>query len=119
MIDLGPSSLVGLGGALGAVARYGVDTRLPGDAFPAGTFVVNVVGSFVLALVTFLGASDAVVLFVGTGACGAFTTFSSFSFETVRRWERGRRDVAILHAGGTLAAAGGAIGLAWAVAGAV
>jgi CrcB protein len=78
---------------------------------------VNVVGSFALALVTFLGASSEVALLVGTGACGSFTTFSSFSFETVRLWETGERARAAVNAAGNLAAAGLAIGAAWLLAG--
>lgn len=114
MID--PAHLVGTGGALGALARHYVSTHLESESFPAGTFAVNVVGSFLLGLVTFLGASHEVTLLVGTGACGAFTTFSSFSFETVRLVETGEYARGALNAVGTLVAAGGAIGLAWLVA---
>ena len=63
---------------------------------------MNVIGSFVLGLVAFLGTSNEVVLFVGVGACGSFTTYSSFSFETVRLWETGDRLRATLYAVGTL-----------------
>jgi CrcB protein len=80
---------------------------------------VNVVGSFVLALVTFLGASHEAALLVGTGACGSFTTFSSFSFETVRLWETGERALASANALGNLVGAGVAVGAAWLLAGLV
>lgn len=113
MTLLDPAQLVGLGGAIGAVLRYGVSRTLAGREFPIATLLVNAVGSFVLAGVTFAGAGEAALLTVGTGACGSFTTFSSFSFETVRLWEGGQRRLAALNAVVNLLAAGAAIGLAW------
>ncbi|MDX1744499.1 MAG: fluoride efflux transporter CrcB [Halobacteriales archaeon] len=113
MAALDPGLLVGTGGVVGAVLRYAVSLRLDHEEFPTGTLAVNVLGSFVLGLVTFAGAETDVLLFVGTGACGAFTTFSSFSFETVRLWEDGSRGRAGLNAVGTLAAALIAIAIAW------
>ncbi len=109
-----PAHLLGTGGALGAVLRYAVGRWLAHDRFPFATLAVNVIGSFVLGLVAFSGASDEVVLFVGVGACGSFTTYSSFSFETVRLWETGDHLRAILHAVGMLSlclAAAGSAGL--------
>ncbi|MEZ4239788.1 MAG: CrcB family protein [Myxococcota bacterium] len=84
------------GGALGALSRYGVSLLLArwlGPAFPFGTLAVNGVGSFVLGLVVALGPlapGDDDLLgptaraLAGTGFCGAFTTFSTFSVETMR-----------------------------------
>jgi fluoride exporter len=79
-------------GALGTLARYGVavatQTWLSREAqgFPWATLTVNVIGSFVLALVVFLAlegrVSQDIRLAVGTGFCGAFTTFSTFALET-------------------------------------
>lgn len=117
MTPVDPAHLVGAGGAVGAVLRHLVGERVSENAFPVSTLTVNVVGSFALALVTFLGASSEVALLVGTGACGSFTTFSSFSFETVRLWETGERARAAVNAAGNLAAAGLAIGAAWLLAG--
>jgi CrcB protein len=108
-----PAHLVGTGGAIGAVLRYFIGLALPHDRFPFSTLAVNVVGSFLLGLVVFASLTDDVVLFIGTGACGSFTTYSSFSVQTVRLWENDDRFGAIRYAGGTLglcllAAAGGA-----------
>jgi CrcB protein len=93
---------VGAGGALGASARYAVGTavRAPGR----GTLIVNVAGSFLLGALAAAGAGETAALALGTGFCGALTTFSSFSVHTV---ERGRADGedALRYALGTLAVA--------------
>ncbi|SEP07969.1 CrcB protein [Halogranum amylolyticum] len=118
-----PAHLIGAGAALGALLRYGTNRAvagtLGGHEFPLGTFAVNVVGSFVLALVTFLGASDAVLSLVGTGACGSYTTFSSFSVDTVQLWEDDQVILALTYATGNLVGALVAIGLAWLIVGRV
>ena len=113
MVD--PTVLVGAGGALGAVLRHELSRRVDrAAAAPAGTVAVNVVGSFVLGFVTAAGASERALLLVGTGACGAFTTFSSFSFDTVSLWiDDGRPRAAVCNAALTLAAALGAVGAGW------
>jgi fluoride exporter len=88
--------------AVGAPARYLVDglvqDRTEG-AFPWGTFVVNVSGCFMLGTITGLGlyhALDATTRTVlGTGGMGAYTTFSTFTFETVRLAEEGALDQAL------------------------
>jgi fluoride exporter len=107
--------------AAGAIARYTLDTlishRVQG-AFPWGTFVINVCGSLTLGVVTGLalyhglGSRPRIVL--GTGFCGAFTTFSTFTFETIRLAEERATTDAALNLGGTLiaAAAAAALGLA-------
>ncbi|MGZ6097104.1 MAG: fluoride efflux transporter CrcB [Myxococcaceae bacterium] len=83
--------LVALGGALGSVARYGVGAlaaRLIGPAFPSGTLLVNVTGSFLIALVMHLALTGTVIslemrIFLTTGILGGFTTYSSFNYETL------------------------------------
>jgi fluoride exporter len=89
--------LVAGGGALGSLARHGISewTRERfGESFPWGTLFVNVTGSLVLGLVLGLTLSGRtsrqVRLFVGAGAMGAFTTFSTFSYETWALVEEGR-----------------------------
>jgi len=81
---------IGLGGFLGAVGRYwfsGVVQRL-GDRFPYGTLSVNVLGSFLLGLLATLFLEKMIVqqelrLFLLVGLLGAFTTYSTFSLETM------------------------------------
>lgn len=86
-----PYLLIGVGGVLGANARYLVSTWAAsrfGTAFPTGTLIVNVTGSFLIGLVLqtvlvrFDNDADARLL-VATGFLGAYTTFSTFAFETV------------------------------------
>lgn len=91
-----PTLLVALGGALGSVARYGVNvwtTRAFGIAFPWGTLGVNIVGGFVMGLIAALiamrGGSQEMRVFLMTGVLGGFTTFSAFSLDAVSLWERG------------------------------
>lgn len=102
--------LVALGAALGAPARFLTDRWVQGrhdTVFPWGTFTVNAVGSFVLGVV-YGGVSagafpHAVHVAVGLGFCGALTTYSTFSYETVRLVEDGARRYATFYALGSLA----------------
>ena len=102
---------VALGGAVGAPARFLVG-RLVGDRvemdFPLGTFVVNVSGAFLLGLLSGLGLAHhvpaPVEALVGTGFFGAYTTFSTWSYETVRLIEEGELLQAVVNAFASLAA---------------
>lgn len=86
--------LVGVGGVLGALARHLLGELLAGDR--RDTLAVNVLGSFTLgALTGVLADGTTALLLFGTGFCGAFTTFSSFAFETVRLYEDGARREAL------------------------
>jgi CrcB protein len=83
--------LIALGGAAGAVARYGLDgwvQNATGPSFPWGTMLINVSGSFLLGIVVRLleglHASPSWRAALAIGFCGAYTTFSTFSFETAR-----------------------------------
>ncbi|MEU0253684.1 fluoride efflux transporter CrcB [Streptomyces sp. NPDC006184] len=95
---------VGAAAAVGAVARYVLDQyvqyRSPG-AFPRGTWLINVTGSFVLGLLVGLGARHAlpeqVVTIGGIGFCGAYTTFSTFSYELVHLCEKGQVGKSLLY----------------------
>ncbi|WP_205596897.1 MULTISPECIES: fluoride efflux transporter CrcB [Halostella] len=101
---MNPAYLVGVGGVLGALARHLVYAAVSrGADVPRGTLAVNVAGSLALGALTAAGASESALLFLGTGACGAFTTFSSFSVETVQLWDRGKRRTAAANAALNLA----------------
>jgi fluoride exporter len=84
--------LIALGGAIGTVVRYLVAVSAMqwlGASFPYGTLIVNVVGAFIIGLVQALAAETSLVpeaarLFLTTGMMGGLTTYSAFSYETVR-----------------------------------
>lgn len=97
-----PAHLVGTGGAIGAILRFAVGHWLGSERFPVATLTVNIIGSFVFAVVTAASVQHDIILFIGVGACGSFTTYSSFSFETIRLWETGERLRALSYALGTL-----------------
>lgn len=88
--------IVAAGGAAGAVLRYLIG-RIPlgsGQGFPIKTFIINVVGCFLIGAVTALAseqlsAHPRTVLFLKVGICGGFTTFSSFALETGGLIEKG------------------------------
>jgi len=111
--DPEPAHIVGTGGAIGAVLRHWVYLQFSSEQFPWPTLAVNVLGSFVFGLAIFTGASESTIRLVGIGICGAFTTFSSFSVETVQLYERDDRLLAVANAAGNLACSLAAIGLAW------
>jgi CrcB protein len=105
--------LISIGGAVGAVLRYVVGQLIDNTSFPWATLVVNALGSFILGSVIF-GVSDSdILLLVSVGFCGAFTTFSSFSFQTVSLWEQGEQRDAFLNALGNLTFSLLAFGAAW------
>ncbi|MEQ4300616.1 CrcB family protein [Plantactinospora sp. B6F1] len=112
-------AVVLLGGALGAVCRFAVNWLVERGSRPApwATFTVNVAGSLVLGLVA--GAGGAlpgwVGALLGTGFCGALTTYSTFGYETVHLLGAGPggRGRAILNVLGTLTVGLGAAALGW------
>ncbi|WP_045877293.1 fluoride efflux transporter CrcB [Pseudofrankia sp. DC12] len=118
--------LVIVGAAVGAPLRYLTDRAVQArhdTVFPWGTFTVNVAASLVLGLltgaVTAGAASSRLALLVGTGLCGALSTYSTFSYETLRLVEDGSRLLAAANALGSVLAAFGAAVLGVAVARAV
>jgi CrcB protein len=112
---------VALAGAMGAPARFVIErlirARWPAD-WPWGTFVVNVSGSLALGVVVGFvlaqGVDPDVRTIVGTGFLGAYTTFSTYAYETVRVGAVARRGRAVAYAFGSVLASvlAAAIGLA-------
>ena len=85
-----PALLVGLGGAIGAVLRYIVSGIAPrAGGIPSGTLLVNVIGSFVLSIMTFTTPQSSIIYLINIGMLGSFTTFSTFAYETFRLLEEG------------------------------
>ena len=112
--------MVVAGAVVGAPARYLADRLVQSrhaTGFPWGTFTVNVVGSFVLGLVTGAAATPWITALVGTGFCGALTTYSTFGWETVQLGRRGARLLAACNAVGSVLAGLGAAGLGLVVGG--
>jgi CrcB protein len=106
--------VIGVGAALGGIARHAINQavhgRVPGATFPAGIFLVNVVGSAAIGVLAGLLAANRLEMspnaraFVFVGILGGFTTFSSFSLDTLALARDG-------HLGQALANAGGQVGL--------
>jgi CrcB protein len=114
--------LVAVFGAAGAVSRYAIDgwiARSTGGQFPWGTFVINIAGAFALGVVVALTTERLLPnpgwrVALGIGFLGAFTTFSTYAYETVRLAEDGAIGLALANAIGmvVLGLAAAALGLA-------
>ncbi|MCF6138636.1 fluoride efflux transporter CrcB [Pseudalkalibacillus berkeleyi] len=96
--------LIGLGGSLGAAARYLIGQFLHNkspNSWMNGTWVVNIAGSFLLGILASLYTTDSLTewiwLFFGIGFCGAFTTFSTFSVEALKMLQSEKYTQAILY----------------------
>ncbi|GLK75175.1 putative fluoride ion transporter CrcB [Methylopila jiangsuensis] len=114
---MAPWLLVAFGGALGSVARHGVNVasaRLFGSGFPFGTLTVNVAGGLAMGLLAGLfalktGASQNLRLFLMTGVLGGFTTFSAFSLDAMTLWERGEGGLAAVYVAASVGLSIGAV----------
>jgi fluoride exporter len=102
--------LICLGGAVGTGARYLLSVGaalLLGPAFPWGTFLVNAIGSFLLGFIMFAGVeassiSPTLRLALGTGVMGGFTTYSTFTYETMRYLQVGSVTIAAVYVTATM-----------------
>ncbi|MBX2906385.1 MAG: fluoride efflux transporter CrcB [Taibaiella sp.] len=101
-----PFLFVGLGGAAGSIARYGVSlafARLPTNTYPLSTLSINLIGSLLIGV--FFGLfvkgtapnSQNMLLLLATGLCGGFTTFSAFALENINLMQRGQTSVALAY----------------------
>jgi CrcB protein len=100
---------VALGGACGALARYGTGrlvARLVEPPFPWGTWAVNLIGCFLIGvtvpLLGQLSGAERARFFLVVGFLGSFTTFSTFSLDTVSLWGHGHGLLGLLNAAGSL-----------------
>ncbi len=93
--------LVGLGGALGSMLRYAGNLLYTPKSFPVTTFVINILGSLVMGMVIAWSfrhpASGNWKLFLATGLCGGFTTFSAFSYENLLLLQEGKTGLSLLY----------------------
>lgn len=96
--------IVGAGGFMGAVCRYliGLFPLKEGYVFPIKTLIINIVGSFLIGIVTALAMktnflNPRTVLFLKVGICGGFTTFSSFALETTDLVKDGKMHLAVIY----------------------
>lgn len=96
--------LLGIGGAAGTLLRYSVTSYAGAwnsGQFPLGTFIVNIIGSFLIGLAfglsEHLSAKNSMRLFVFTGLLGGFTTFSAFSLESIQLIKAGDNLTALLY----------------------
>jgi CrcB protein len=98
--------LVGAGGALGSMLRYAGNLLYNNKSFPATTFLINIIGSFIIGIV--IGCSiknNSSInwkLFLATGICGGFTTFSAFSFENLSLLQEGKIFTSLLYIAGSV-----------------
>ena len=111
--------LIAIFGAIGALSRWKISeycTRLGPDNFPFGTFTVNIIGSFLLGILMSITVHETIPetwrIPLSVGFLGSFTTFSTFSVETISLLQQGHGRLALLNIGaqlgiGLLAAAGG------------
>jgi CrcB protein len=108
--DMARLLLICLGSGLGGGARYLLSAfilRALGPAFPFGTLTVNVIGSYLLAVVMYAGMetslfSTTVRLALATGVLGGFTTYSTFSYETLRYLQTGAHYTALVNVAATV-----------------
>ena len=87
--------LIGLGGALGSMLRYGSGLLVGTKAFPLAILLINITGSFIIGLVMAYSTRNEIFagnwkLFLATGLCGGFTTFSAFSLDNLLLLENGK-----------------------------
>ena len=87
--------LVALGGGIGSMLRYGALLMINAKYFPWSTLAVNIIGSFLIGLILALSIKEESILynwklFLATGVCGGFTTFSAFSMENMELLQNGK-----------------------------
>lgn len=93
--------LVGLGGGIGSMLRFGTALLINNKLFPYATFAVNIIGSFIIGVVFALSLKEVLShdwkLFLAAGICGGFTTFSAFSLENMGLLQSGKYVIALTY----------------------
>ena len=94
--------LVGLGGAIGSMLRYAISLLVTVKQFPYSTFIVNIAGSFIIGAVLALSLKNDMFsnnwkIFLATGICGGFTTFSAFAAENMALLQSGKYGIALMY----------------------
>ncbi len=95
--------LVAAGGGIGAALRYGFYLLLKPQAFPYATLIINIAGSFLLGIIMAISIKENNTLpentrlFLATGICGGFTTFSTFSYENIYLLQAGKYNLAFIY----------------------
>jgi fluoride exporter len=94
--------LVGLGGAIGSMLRYAISLLVTVKQFPYSTFIVNIAGSFIIGAVLALSLKNELFsnnwkIFLATGICGGFTTFSAFAAENMALLQSGKYGIALMY----------------------
>lgn len=96
--------LIGLGGGIGSMFRYATSMLISTKYFPYATLLVNIIGCFIIGIVFAMSIKDEVFLnnwklFLATGICGGFTTFSAFSLENMGLLQTGKIGLALIYIG--------------------
>ena len=112
-----------IGGGLGAITRYGISrlVQTPVSGFPFATFIANVLSCILLGLLLGWASQKSIdtksQLLLMTGFCGGFSTFSTFSAESVKLIEQGQLGLALLYIGASIAVCMVCIGFGFKLAG--
>jgi len=99
--------LVGLGGFIGSLARYSVSLLIRPSGFPFATLLVNLAGSFLIGIIIAVSIRNPQLkpewrLFLATGFCGGFTTFSAFAIENLELLRNGQYGYSIAYVAGSI-----------------
>lgn len=99
--------LAGLGGCIGSMMRMAVYLLLKSTAFPFATFIINIAGSLLIGIIIGISVNNQSFnnnwrIFLATGICGGFTTFSAFSFENIELMQQGKFALSLLYITGSV-----------------
>ena len=94
--------LVGLGGAVGSMLRYAIGLLINSKHFPYATLAVNIIGSFIIGIIFAMSVREEALssqwkLFLATGICGGFTTFSAFTLENMELLQSGKTGMVLIY----------------------